>query len=100
MASSSSTSASAVVANPSRETVLALGSKIPWEGFIPQFLTNRDVTVIKRFSTEPPSRLQELLSQSATRSLQQHTSDQEDARYYPRALLKVSLVNVLDERYF
>jgi hypothetical protein len=87
--SSSSTSASAVVANPNRETVLALGSKIPWENFIPQFLSNRDVTVIKRFSSEPPSRLQELLSQGATRSLQQYTADQEDARYYPRALLKV-----------
>jgi hypothetical protein len=87
---SSSSTASAVIANPTREIVLTLGKNAPWESYIsPQYLSSRDVAVIKRFSSEPASRLQELLSQGATRSLTNFTSDQEDARYYPRALLKV-----------
>ena len=86
--SSSSSTASAIIANPTRDVVLTLGKNAPWESF-PQYLSSRDVAVIKRFSSEPASRLQELLTQGATRSLTNFTSDQVDARYYPRALLKV-----------
>ena len=87
--SSSSSTASAIIANPTRDVVLTLGKNAPWESFSPQYLSSRDVAVIKRFSSEPASRLQELLTQGATRSLTNFTSDQVDARYYPSALLKV-----------
>jgi hypothetical protein len=83
--------AAKALAEATREQVLELGAKVPWDSFVPALLDAKDVRAIRRIAATPPARVVELLGLTTGRAPagQPAAAADAEALHYPSALLKV-----------